>query len=98
MTRPVVLAILLCLPACAGIPRDKTLHAAAGSVAYVAGYEVARALDSEHPSLWALAGVVALGVAKEAYDKRHPQTHTADPMDALAMVAGGFTVSWVWGW
>jgi hypothetical protein len=90
------LALALCLPLSAGIPQDKALHAAAGAVAYVGGYHVAKALNSEHPRLWAMAGVVALGVVKEAYDKRHPLTNTADPLDALATVAGGVSVSFVW--
>ena len=44
------LSIILCAPLCAGgIERDKQMHAAAGAIAYVAVYEVAKHNDMKHP-------------------------------------------------
>ena len=79
-----------------GIPSDKGYHAAAGAVAYVAGYEIARACDSKHPRLWGLASSLAVGLAKEAYDKSHPDRHTCEAGDVVANLGGAFVVSWVW--
>jgi len=90
------LSLLLCIPLSASIPQDKQLHAAAGAIGYAGGYHIAKALDLKHPRLWALAGVVALGIGKEVYDKRHPSSHTSDHKDALATVAGGIMVSFVY--
>ena len=91
------LSLILCAPLCAGgIPSDKGYHAAAGAVAYVAGYEIARACDSKHPRLWGLASSLAVGLAKEAYDKDHPKTHSCEAGDVVATLGGGLVVSWVW--
>jgi uncharacterized membrane protein YeaQ/YmgE (transglycosylase-associated protein family) len=80
-----------------GIPdlgqRDKQQHAAAGAVI---GALACAATKSFSPrSTWfsrAVIGVAAAaiaGVAKEAFDAQHPRSHTADPKDALATIAGG---------
>lgn len=91
------LSLILCAPLCAGgIERDKQMHAAAGAIAYVAVYEVAKHNDMKHPRLLGLGAALALGIAKEAYDKQHPKTHTCDAKDTLATFIGGFVVSWVW--
>ena len=63
------------------IPVDKLMHAAAG---------LAVALF-----VWAVTGSISLGlvaaglagIGKEVFDYFHPETHTADPLDALATVA-----------
>ena len=91
------LSLILCAPLCAGgIPSDKGYHAAAGAVAYVAGYEIARACDSKHPRLWGLASSLAVGLAKEAMDSRDTKHHSVEAMDAVATFGGGFVVSWIW--
>lgn len=91
------LALLLCAPLCAGgIPKDKAIHVAAGAVAYVAVYEIAKYNDAKHPKLWGLGAALALGVAKEAFDKQHPKTHTCEAGDVAATFGGGLVASWVW--
>jgi len=91
------LSLILCAPLCAGgIERDKQMHAAAGAIAYVAVYEVAKCNGSEHPKLWGLGAALALGIAKEAYDKAHPKTHSCEAGDVVATLGGGLVVSWVW--
>lgn len=48
-----------------------------------------------------LAGVTAcavLGWAKERWDKRHPDDHTADGWDAYATLCGAVPGLWVLGW
>ena len=91
------LSIILCAPLCAGgIPSDKGYHAAAGAVAYVAGYEVSKACGSEHPKLWGFASALTVGLAKEAYDKAHPNTHSCEAGDVAATFGGGLVASWVW--
>ena len=91
------LSLILCAPLCAGgIERDKQMHAAAGAIAYVAVYEVAKCNGSEHPKLWGLGAALALGIAKEAYDKQHPKTHTCEAMDAAATLGGGLVMTFVW--
>lgn len=90
------LLFLLCLPLSAGgIPYDKQCHAAMGAVAYVAGYHFAKACGSEHPKLWGLATSLAVGIAKESWDKHHPP-HTCEAGDVVAAVSGGLVVSFVW--
>lgn len=62
-----LLTLFLCAPLCAGgLPYDKKCHVAAGAVAYVAGYEIARACDSKHPRLWGLASSLAVGLVRIA--------------------------------
>ena len=60
------------------------------------GYQTAKACGSEHPKAWGFASALAVGLAKEAYDKQHPKTHTCDPMDAAATFVGGLSFSFVW--
>lgn len=92
-----LLSLLLCLPLSAGgFERDKQLHAAAGAIAYVVVYDIAKCNGSEHPKAWGLGAALALGIAKEAYDKQHPKTHTCDAKDAAATFGGGLVFSWVW--
>jgi len=92
-----LLALCLCAPLCAGgIPYDKKCHAAIGAVAYVAGYEIARACDSKHPKLWGLASSLALGMAKEAMDARDPKHHSCEAGDAVATLGGGLVMTFVW--
>lgn len=40
------------------------------------------------PMLWAAPIVLAVGFAKEVYDKRHPDKHTADWLDFVADAVG----------
>lgn len=92
-----LLTLFLCAPLCAGgLPYDKKCHAVAGAVAYVAGYEIARACDSKHPKLWGLASSLAVGLAKEYYDKKHPSCHSCECGDVVANLGGAFVMSWVW--
>ena len=92
-----LLPLFLSMPLVAGgIPKDKGLHAAAGAVAYVVVYEVAKENGAKHPKLWGVGAALALGVAKEVYDKQHPKTHTCETADALATLGGGIVMSWTW--
>jgi len=92
-----LLPLLLCAPLCAGgFERDKQMHAAAGAIAYVVVYDIAKYNEAKHPNLWGLGAALALGVAKEAMDSRDPKHHTVEAMDALATAVGGLVVSWVW--
>lgn len=65
------------------IAQDKILHFIAGAlIAGLVGYFTAP-----------VAGFVAaalVGLAKESYDMRHPAKHTADVLDFVATVLGGF--------
>ena len=91
------LSLILCAPLCAGgIERDKQLHAAAGAIAYVAVYEVAKHNDMKHPRLLGLGAALALGIAKDAMDSRDPKHHSVEAMDAAATFGGGLVASWVW--
>ncbi len=67
------------------IPSDKVAHFAGGGIiAAVAGLAGIGA---------SLGCTAAIAVAKELWDRTRPN-HTADPMDALATIAGGIPV-WV---
>ena len=91
------LSLILCAPLCAGgIERDKQMHAAAGAIAYVAVYDIAKCNGSEHPRLWGLGAALALGIAKEAMDSRDKKHHSVEAMDAVATLGGGLVASWVW--
>lgn len=70
------------------IPQDKANHIVYGSVIFTAAYVIFGFAGL--PALPIAAGaVVVLAVAKEIYDRAHRATHTPDPMDALATIAGG---------
>ena len=90
------LALLLCASLGAGIPKDKQLHAAGGAILYVAGYQFAKACGSERPKAWGFATSLAVGLAKEYYDKKHPSCHSCEAGDVIANAGGAFLVSWVW--
>ena len=63
------------------IPLDKQAH-------FMGGYIIAREVGQFNP----LAGLIAAcsaGWAKETYDKRHPENHTADRFDLFATILGG---------
>ena len=68
------------------IAQDKILHFIAGAlIAGLVGYFTAP-----------VAGFVAaalVGLIKELYDMRHPAKHTADVLDFVATVLGGFAVT-----
>lgn len=92
-----LLTLLLCAPLCAGgIPRDKSMHAAAGAIAYVTVYEIAKYNDAKHPKLYGIAASVAVGALKEYYDHKHPKSHTCEFNDFAATALGGITISYVW--
>lgn len=88
--------VFIAAPACAmeswGIPdlsqRDKQEHFAAGAVIGAGVTALCPGKPWQRVAAAVAASVIA-GVAKEAYDRRHPHTHDCDPKDALATVAGG---------
>jgi uncharacterized membrane protein YfcA len=71
------------------IAKDKQLHLAAGAIV---GFCAAIYAPHIHVNGLFLAVVVAtlVGLAKELYDKAHPDKHTFDLMDAAYTAAGGF--------
>lgn len=79
---------LVALPAAAQDPwlaKDKALHFGAGWMAAEAAM-LATGTDKDRA---ALAGC-AVGLAKEAYDKQHPDKHVASVKDLLSTCAGAY--------
>lgn len=70
------------------IPQDKANHIVYGSVIFAAAYALFSFAGL--PALPIAAGMVVIAaVAKEVWDRAHKETHTPDPVDALATIAGG---------
>jgi hypothetical protein len=63
------------------IPVDKQGH-------FLGGYALGLTFGLVVPAL-GLFVAVAAGFGKEEWDRRHPETHTADRYDALATILGG---------
>lgn len=74
------------------LPYDKSLHALAGAVIFSAAYVIFH--FAALPALEiAAAAVLLAAIGKEIYDHLHRATHTPDPLDALATIAGGALVA-----
>lgn len=74
------------------IPQDKANHIVYGAVIFAAAY--ALFTFAGLPALPIAAGMVVIAaVAKEMWDRAHKETHTPDPLDALATIAGGVVVA-----
>ncbi len=58
------------------------------AICFTLGYLLTPILGLLLAVIVASAVAMALGLAKEAYDKRHPDKHTADPLDLLADAIG----------
>ena len=75
------------------LPRDKKDHALLGAVGSSVCVSI---LLIFLPVLWAVGLtailLIAAALGKERYDAAHPDTHTADPFDALATILGGLLV------
>ena len=69
------------LSGCSSIGPDKYQHAAVGAVVAATG----KALGMSNRQ--ACGASIIAGVAKEAYDSRHPDTHSVDILDAVATAA-----------
>ena len=81
-----LLAVLLVTPSYPEIPSDKLMHMLVGTGIY----GVCLLAGEIYPKLnttTCLIPVVVAGVGKELYDSKHPETHTADYMDAVATIA-----------
>ena len=63
--------------------QDKQLHA---GIEFVGAFILGMIIN---PLFAALVGVT-VGVIKEQRDKRHPESHTADPDDAAASMWGAY--------
>ncbi len=72
---------------------DKAKHAAVGAILGVCGALLVERLIPDAPKpvkfLVAILPAVAAGALKEAYDHRHPESHTCDARDFIATTAGG---------
>ena len=81
--------LLLCTPAHAQITRDKYTHA---GVCYAIEYTLkdAKPFCKWKPWQRALFVTGVIGGAKELYDARHPQSHSADWGDIAADAVGAF--------
>lgn len=77
------------------IALDKRLHLAAGALVCLVVALAWRAWGPgpEHAVAAGLVAGVLAGLAKEAYDARHPQTHTDDLDDAVATAAGAVVMA-----
>ena len=62
------------------IPHDKILH-------FIVGQTIGFCLTSAGP-VWMMIGALGVGIAKEVYDKLHPD-HTFEWMDIVATALGG---------
>ena len=78
------------------IPRDKQLHLVTGAIGGIGTAYVAKKLGAKYPILWALGVGLAVGAAKELYDRQHRDRHTPELLDGLATLTGsglgGFSV------
>lgn len=73
------------------LQRDKQLHiatCAAWTVFFYALLSQIIPFDAALP--WAINQTFSVGLAKELYDRAHPEAHTADVMDILADVIGSY--------
>ena len=70
------------------IAHDKKLHFIAGAViAGMVGYFTS--------PVTGFVAAALVGLIKELYDMRNPEKHTADVLDFVATLVGGFTVTLV---
>ena len=70
------------------LSQDKANHAVYGAAIFTVTY--ALMAFQRLPALEiASAAVVLLAIGKEVYDRANRATHTPDPLDALATIAGG---------
>jgi uncharacterized protein YfiM (DUF2279 family) len=51
--------------------------------------------ETEHPVMYGVGIAMVFGVAKEAYDKAHPKSHTASMGDLAADLVGAVAGAWV---
>jgi len=65
------------------IPLDKQAHALSGAVL------VLLPVIASRPLWWGLLICLVAALAKEVYDRRHPDVHSCDVWDAIATVSGG---------
>jgi hypothetical protein len=65
---------------------DKVAH-------FLAGATITLAVGYVAPILVAYIATVAVGWAKEVYDRYHPNTHTSDMWDFVATALGGLAAS-----
>lgn len=68
------------------MPHDKALHVIVGTVIFAVLHFISIPI--------ALTGVLIAAVGKEAYDYFHKESHTTEPLDALATIAGGM-IGWL---
>lgn len=68
------------------MPQDKALHVIAGMVIFAILQFISIPI--------ALTGVLIAAVGKEAYDYFHKESHTPEPLDTLATIAGGM-IGWL---
>jgi VanZ family protein len=80
------------------IPLDKLLHLLVGIIVGGLGFYMSQryGLPNGDCFLIGIAAAVAIGIAKEIYDKYHPDTHTYDLMDAAYTAAGGAAGGAIW--
>ena len=75
------------------IARDKQFHLAAGALIGIVAVAfcafIFKAMIPEARLAVAVVAAAAAGIAKELYDKKHPETHTYDLKDAAFTAAGG---------
>ncbi|MBA4274135.1 MAG: hypothetical protein C0436_00630 [Alphaproteobacteria bacterium] len=88
-----ILASLLAIPLCAGIPQDKAKHVVAGALIGGTVTWIAKENGSKHPEFWGIGAALLAGALKEAADRRH-QGNRWDGRDITATAAGGIVISY----
>jgi len=83
-----VLLLLTALNAKPHVASDKFQHAFAGALIYAGCIVFGKATDNDTINqTTCLLPVIAAGVGKELYDKKHPDKHTAEFADIAATMA-----------
>jgi VanZ family protein len=75
------------------LEQDKQQHVAVSAFLGAVGAVACR--ETEHPVLYGAALAVIPGLAKEVYDARHPDRHTASTADLAADVVGAAAGAWI---
>lgn len=89
-----VAAYVVCCSTAEAVEQDKSKHFAA-SAAMAAAATLVFEGRTESPIIYGIAASFAVGVAKEVYDKAHPQSHTASGADLAADLVGATAGAWL---
>lgn len=78
----------------AEVAKDKKMHVALSTFLGAAASAQIEG-KTEHPVAWSIFAAMVPGIAKEVYDKAHPQAHKAEWGDLAADLVGATAGAWI---